>query len=208
MKNKILDTVNDYYTEKIKEHGVTPRGVDWNSTESQELRFSQLSRVFEASLEDISILDYGSGYGAYYAYLKKKGRPFHYTGFDISQEMVNQGAAHNGTADNLSWCTEINDNQLFDYTIASGIFNVRLQHNDEEWKKYIGDVILNMNKISRKGFSFNMLTSYSDKEFMRDYLYYANPGVMFDFCKTNCSKHVALLHDYPLYEFTILVKKL
>ena len=208
MKNKILDTVNNYYTEKIKEHGVTPRGVDWNSTESQELRFEQLSRVFAAESADISILDYGCGYGAYYAYLQKTGRPFHYTGFDISQEMVDQGKAHNAPAKNLSWCTELAENQQFDYVVASGIFNVRLQHDDEEWKKYIDDVILNMNKISRKGFSFNMITSYSDKEYMRDYLYYANPGAIFDLCKTNCSKYVAVLHDYPLYEFTILVKKL
>ena len=64
-----------------------------------------------------------------------------------------------------------------------------------------------MNQISTKGFSFNVLTSYSDKEFMRDYLYYANPLDLFDYCKKNFSKQVALLHDYNLYEFTLLIRK-
>jgi hypothetical protein len=42
---------------------------------------------------------------------------------------------------------------------------------------------------------------------MQDYLYYADPRVLFDHCKTRYSKNVALLHDYGLYEFTILVRK-
>jgi hypothetical protein len=42
---------------------------------------------------------------------------------------------------------------------------------------------------------------------MRNYLYYADPCALFDLCKRRYSKHVALLHDYGLYEFTILVRK-
>ena len=42
---------------------------------------------------------------------------------------------------------------------------------------------------------------------MRPYLYYADPLFLFDYCKKKYSKSVALLHDYGLYEFTILVRK-
>ena len=55
--------------------------------------------------------------------------------------------------------------------------------------------------------AFLLLTKYSEKEYMRDNLYYADPLFIFDYCKRNFSKQVALLHDYGLYEFTILVKK-
>ena len=64
-----------------------------------------------------------------------------------------------------------------------------------------------LNETSTRGFSFNCLTSYSDSEKMRDDLFYANPCTIFDYCKRNFSKQVALLHDYGLYEFTILVRK-
>ena len=40
-----------------------------------------------------------------------------------------------------------------------------------------------------------------------DYLYYADPGRLFDLCKRRYSRNIALLHDYGLYEFTILVRK-
>ena len=51
-----------------------------------------------------------------------------------------------------------------------------------------------------------MLTSYSDPDRMRPDLYYGDPCRLFDHCKRRYSRHVALLHDYGLYEFTILVR--
>lgn len=42
---------------------------------------------------------------------------------------------------------------------------------------------------------------------MRDYLYYADPCAVFDYCKRHYSRNVALLYDYQQYEFTSLVRK-
>jgi hypothetical protein len=42
---------------------------------------------------------------------------------------------------------------------------------------------------------------------MREDLFYADPCELFDYCKTRFARNVALLHDYGLYEFTILVRK-
>ena len=64
-----------------------------------------------------------------------------------------------------------------------------------------------MDETSSRGFSFNCLTKYSDAEKMMDNLFYADPCDLFDYCKWNFSKQVALLHDYGLYEFTIIVRK-
>jgi hypothetical protein len=94
-----------------------------------------------------------------------------------------------------------------DFVIASGIFNVKQQASDSEWNTYILETLHHMNSFSLTGFAFNVLSAYSDKEYMRNDLYYADPLSLFDYCKRNFSKYVALLHDYPLYEFTILVKK-
>ena len=51
-----------------------------------------------------------------------------------------------------------------------------------------------------------MLTGYSDADKMVPELHYADPCAMFDWCKRELSRHVALLHDYGLWEFTILVR--
>ena len=95
----------------------------------------------------------------------------------------------------------------FDFVIANGIFNVKLKIKAETWKKYVFKTIDNINKYANQGFSFNILSSYSDDYMRSDKLFYANPLEIFDFCKKNYSRHVSLIHDYGLYEFTILVKK-
>jgi hypothetical protein len=79
----------------------------------------------------------------------------------------------------------------------------------DEWRGMVTDTLRRMDRLCTKGFSFNMLTSYSDAERMaqRPDLFYGDPLFFFDFCKRNFSRNVALLHDYGIYDFTILVRK-
>lgn len=209
MKNKatdILAEVADYYSAKLAEHGETPRGVDWNGEESQVLRFAQLSKIISPSA-GFSLNDLGCGYGSLFDYLKLNYRDFTYNGCDVSEGMINAAQAHYAPDANAHFAIASEPPVLANYGIASGIFNVRLGRSDVEWREYLEATLDVLDRTSQKGFSFNCLTSYSDKDKMRDYLYYADPCALFDLCKRRYSRHVALLHDYGLYEFTILVKK-
>ncbi len=203
---RILEDVRTYYTDKISGHGATPQGVDWNSEASQTLRFDQLLRVV-GMREGFSLIDYGCGYGALLEYMTPRFGPFRYSGYDLSDEMIAAAAGRHPSQTTVQWHTDADRLTPCDYVVASGIFNVRLQHDDTLWRSYITDTLRTMDSLATKGFSFNMLTSYSDKEHMKDYLYYADPSFYFDYCKSHFSRHVALLHDYPLYEFTLLVRK-
>ncbi len=127
-------------------------------------------------------------------------------GYDLSQEMI-QNANKNYKNMNFMHINNMSDIVVSDYSIASGIFSVKMQHSNEEWLSYILETLVKINEKTTNGFAFNMLTKYSDKEFMRDNLYYADPLFIFDFCKRNFSKNISLIHDYDLYEFTMLVKK-
>jgi SAM-dependent methyltransferase len=201
--DEILSTVTAYYDEKIRTHGPTARGVDWNSPESQQLRFAQLLNLIDDS-RSFSVNDYGCGYGALVDYLEAVGFQYDYTGFDISEQMIARARELHPQS---RFVTEESQLREADYTVASGIFNVKLKTGDDEWKQYMLGVLETMNSLSKSGFAFNALTKYSDAEFMRPDLYYADPLFFFDHCKTKFSKYVTLLHDYPLYEFTILVRK-
>ncbi len=203
--NKILNEVSKYYTNKIQQFGTTPQGVDWNSTDSQELRFEILSNVILQD-EKFSILDFGCGFGSMLDYFDKKYNSFKYVGFDVSEEMVHAALEKFSTKEYAKWTTSL-PTENADYVIASGIFNVKLENNNEDWLNYILETLHKIDASSTKGFSFNVLTKYSDSEYMKDYLYYADPLFLFDYCKTHFSKNVALLHDYNLYEFSIIVRK-
>jgi len=206
LNDRILSQVQEYYDDKLQTHGATARGVDWNSAESQELRFVQLARLIDGG-RAFSVNDYGCGYGPLVDYLERSSYQFQYVGFDISTKMIAKAHELYRHATYLRFTSDRDRLPQADYTLASGIFNVKLNIEDATWKDYMLEVLETMNSLSRIGFAFNALTKYSDVEFMRSDLYYADPLFCFDYCKTRYSKYVTLLHDYPLYEFTILVRK-
>ncbi len=202
--NNIHKNINNYYTQKVQTHGATPKGVDWNGEESQFLRFEQLSKIIKNN--NSSINDIGCGYGKYIDYMNNNLENMDYMGYDLSENMIDN-ATKIYPQNDFKHITKLDEIRISDYSIASGIFSVKMQHNEAEWLSYILETLEQMHKKSTKGFSFNMLTKYSDKEYMRDDLYYADPLFFFDYCKRNFSRNISLYHDYDLYEFTILVRK-
>ena len=202
----ILSQTKQYYDKKLGAYGPTPKGVDWNSAASQELRFEQLLKVCDTS-NLFALNDYGCGYGALVAYMTGRNYGFEYNGFDLSVQMIDAARKEYGDFENCVFSSNEESLGVADYTVASGIFNVKLQTSDEEWKDYVLHTLGKIAELSKKGFAFNALTKYSDPEFMRDDLFYADPLFLFDYCKRTFSRFVAVLHDYPLYEFTMLVRK-
>jgi SAM-dependent methyltransferase len=201
-----LDQVKTYFDKHIQEYGASPQGSDWNGEESQNIRFDQILKVI-GNNTSFSILDYGCGYGALADYLEIKGFNVEYYGFDILEAAIevarkaHQGKTrHTFTFDKASL-------PVCDYTVSSGIFNFRGENSFEAWTEHMLAALHEFNSLSRLGFSSNFLTKYSDADRMRDNLYYADPLFLFDYCKRNFAKNVALLHDYQLYDFTIIVRK-
>jgi SAM-dependent methyltransferase len=212
-----------YYSEKLLLHGPTPAGVDWNSAASQICRFEQLTRICPAGPnplglsrdqrerlnprdEDFSLLDFGCGYGALLTFLRERSFRSFYWGYDAAPAMVRKAAEIHSGDERARFAERLDEVPAVDYTIASGVFNVKHQAPAQEWKDYVLATLGKMVALSRKGCAFNLLTGYSDPARMRDDLYYADPCFFFDFCKTRFCRKVALLHDYELYEFTILMR--
>jgi len=206
--SELLSNVASYYALKLSKHGVTPAGVDWNGETGQELRFKQLSKILLHSLQPYSLNDLGCGYGALLDFLATWNFPvIEYEGLDISAAMVNAACVRHVDKIFANFHVSNVPTAIRDFSLASGIFNVRLNVSNEKWLEYIKSTLDILDTYSSKGFAFNCLTSYSDIVHMRSDLYYADPLILFDLCKKRYSNNVALLHDYDLYEFTILVRK-
>jgi len=201
-----LDKVKNYFTEKLNEHSATHRGVDWPSVESQEIRFAQLLHVIDTS-KKYSLLDFGSGYGGMYDYLIRLGHDLHYVGYDIAESMVARGRELHPDNSDCWFTSNIEELPMVDYAVVSGTFNMKLDADFEAWTQIVINALNRLNAYSTKGMAFNMLTKYSDADRMRPDLYYGDPCFFFDYCKRNFSRNVALLHDYNIYDFTILVRK-
>ena len=200
--------LNEYFTEKLETFGATAKGVDYNGEQAQQIRFAQLVKVIEPS-KPFSIVDYGCGYGAMFEFLRGKGWQFDYYGVDLIEKMVIAGREKYQDFPNARFTTDEKELPLADYLVAAGIFNIKLDAPYNQWQDFICETLGRMNALCSRGFSFNMLTKYSDADRMaqRPDLFYGDPLLFFDLCKRHFSRNVALLHDYGLYDFTILVRK-
>ncbi|HEV2945068.1 MAG TPA: class I SAM-dependent methyltransferase [Solirubrobacteraceae bacterium] len=200
----LIGAVERYYTTKVETHGATPRGVDWNGEESQRRRFEQLLRVISDVDGHLSINDFGCGYGSLLDSLEMPD--LSYCGYDVSEAMIAAARSTHSGDSRASFVSDEQQLQSADFTIASGIFNVRLEQPADLWREYVLETIDKLAAISRHGMAFNALTSHADADRMRPDLYYADPAVLLDYCLRRHSRDISLHHDYELYEFTIIVR--
>ncbi len=201
--------INDFYREKLTLHGVGAKGVGWKDSAAQEVRFLQLIRIIQPD-ETFSINDIGCGTGDLIRLLASRfGSLYSYAGYDSLEEMIVQARLQFAKQNSVRFLTitDYDQVELADYSVASGIFNVRNHISDSDWNKYILETITTLSRSSRKGFAFNALTRYSDQEKIVPELFYSDPLYLFDYCKKHFSQNVALLHDYGIHDFTILVRK-
>jgi predicted TPR repeat methyltransferase len=205
-RSSITEQVAAYYSGKVRQYGDTPQGVDWKSEESQRLRFEQVLRVC-GDERSFSLLDFGCGWAGLLDHLISRGLAPRYQGFDVSAEMIEHARARHASNTRASFTADEGELTRADYVVASGIFNVKLDTPDEVWSAYVLETLGRLNELATRGFAFNALSVYSDPEKRRNDLHYADPLALFDHCKRRFSARVALLHDYPLWEFTILVRR-
>jgi SAM-dependent methyltransferase len=200
--------LSEYFSQKLEQFGATPRGVDYNGPQAQERRFEQLVKVIQAA-RPFTLIDYGCGYGAMFDFLNAKGWQFKYFGLDVIEEMVMAARETHKDYPNVQFTTLESELPIADYLVAGSIFNIKLDAPYEDWQEFVVKTLHQMDGLCSRGFSFNMLTKYSEAERMaqRPDLFYGDPLFFFDLCKRTFSRNVALLHDYDLYDFTILVRK-
>ena len=201
------DQIKHYFEQRLETHGTTPRGADWNSIDAQYTRFAQLAKVITCK-DAFTLLDYGCGYGAFADYLTSRSfLVTRFYGFDILDSMITMAQEQHQDTDKYLFTTQLSAVPQIDYAVASGVFNIRLGSSYQQWTDFTLSCLSEINEKTRKGFAVNFLTKYSDPHKMSSKLYYADPCFMFDHCKKHFSKNVSLLHDYNLYDFTIIVRK-
>lgn len=204
----IIQRAKIFNNEQLDNHSVSPQGVGWNSVNAQSKRYEQLLRIVQDQDIDVTLNDVGCGYGYLWSTLSDNENIVQYNGYDVSDNMLDATRKeHKNVQNKRVKFNHLKDIKTADYSIASGIFGMKFDFTESEWYEYILDTLNLLNQYSLSGFAFNMLTSYSEPDKCQDDLYYADPCKYFDICKRKFSRNVALLHDYDLYDFTILVRK-
>lgn len=198
--------IERYYSARIREHGAVARGVDWRDPASQVRRFDEISRLW-GQRRDFSLNDLGCGYGALLGYLRERGFQGSYAGVDVSAAMIEAAKESHTVGPSTAFTVGTRPAGPAEFTVASGIFNVREKIAGPAWYRHVVETLEMMHEASTLGFAFNLLSLHSDPEYRRPDLYYADPGAILDECARRFSRHIALAQDYGLYEFTLIVRR-
>jgi len=203
--SKILDEVAAYYTSKLQQHGTSSRGVDWSTPASHRLRHRQFLRLIEGAPE-ASVLDLGCGFGDFLRFLRTEGHRGRYIGYDVARSMIGEALRLYGRGPDRDWHVGSEPTEQADFAVASGLFNVKGNTSTQAWSAYIDETLDVLARTSRQGFAFNVLSLCSDVERRQPHLYYADPTEILNNCIERFGRSVALLQDYGLWEFTVIVK--
>jgi SAM-dependent methyltransferase len=205
MSEAILAAVGAHYEATLARHGATAKGVDWKDDDGHRLRHRQFLRLIEHDPE-ASILDMGCGYGDFLPFLRSHGHRGRYIGTDIAPAMVEAARARHGEGPDRAFVVGTVAAEPVDYAIGSGILNVIRGADAQAWARYVEATIDALAAASTRGFGFNMLSLNSDPERRRADLHYADPAAMLAQCLARFGRHAAVLQDYGLWEFTLLMR--
>lgn len=202
--------VEAYYSAKIRKYGATPRGVDWSCQATQELRFVQLLKICDFSAP-FSLNDLGCGYGALCAFLERRypQAGIDYLGIDLSQAMIRR-ARTRFASPSRRFTVRKTGRRLADFSVASGIMNVNVGHSRVSWEVFVAEMLTELRRISRRGFSVNFVTEKPESSAVSGTtaaeLYCTSPERWACYCERELGCTVETLDNYGMKEVTILAR--
>jgi len=175
--------------------------VGWGSQRSQERRFQILCSA--GKLDGLSILDFGCGTAALYAFLQDEGVEVgEYTGVDINQQMIDvcreRYPGVEFICEDVLCESSLVSRRMFDYVMVSGALNLTQNGHSE----YVRLLLEHLFSLARKGLAVNFLSAYAP--FYEEGEFYMNPAELLPFL-FYLSKKVTLRHDYMPHDFTVMV---
>ncbi|ATB70878.1 class I SAM-dependent methyltransferase [Sulfurospirillum diekertiae] len=184
-----------FYENAIKRYGCTARGLNWNSKQSQHIRFEVIHALLEPHLPSSKIVDAGCGFGDLYLFLQQKGSlPRKYIGYDTLQEAI--FVAHKRTKQHFARKDILNDElELADFYIASGSMNIL-----NRFETFL--FIRRCYEASKKGFVFNLLKGEEKEGHFNYFLPHEIEAYTSEF-----AYDVEMYEDYMEGDFTVFLKK-
>ena len=203
----IYDDIKAYYGAKIGRYGATPLGVDWSCLATQNLQFVQLLKICDFAA-DFSLNDVGCGYGALIDFLSERypGARIDYLGTDLSPAMVRYGRRRHRREPRRNFVVGNASPRVADYSVASGILNVMLDHPRDAWEAFVAQTLWDLHRTSRRGFAVNFMAEGPSGRSTTQ-LYRTGPDPWARYCQRWLGYSVETVSGYGMREFTLLVRR-
>ncbi len=198
-----------HYEACFREHGRTPRGVDWPNAADLATRFEVMLGVIDPALARPQLVDLGCGPGLLLDHLQATGRldRIDYTGIELSEPMLAAARAH--WPDRRFLRRDILADPLeplsCDYVFLNGVLTEKRSASKADMAAYATELLAAAFAAARRGIAFNVMSTLVD--WQRDDLFHWGVDEMMQALAPRLSRHIAVRADYGLYEYTAYVRR-
>lgn len=184
------------YRRRIARFGTAAASLNSGGEEKQRVRHLVHAT---ALLDGTNVLDIGCGLGAFYDFLRARGKTCDYTGYDIVPEYIDSCREAHPEADFAVRNVLAEGIQgAYDSVVISQAFNNRYHHSDNV--QIVKNILTLAFQHARISVSMDMMSTYVD--YRDEDLFYYSPEEIFRFAKT-LTRRVLLRHDYRPFEFCV-----
>ena len=205
-KFEILELTINAYKKQITKHGFSSKGVFWQNNQTQNARFDALLKgIVKSDINgNISITDYGCGYGEFYNYIKNKSfmSSSSFIGYDIVDTFILEAKKN---FPEVKWICSDEISLETDYIFISGALNMAFNYSIDEWEYFLQKQLEICFKYTDKVLAFNLL--YSPKRKIENGLYYTEIQKIFDFCDKNLGNTIISKTIGANKDITVFVAK-
>jgi SAM-dependent methyltransferase len=202
MKDKDKQEYIERYTNRLNIFGYSPETLGWGKNGRQDIRFSVLSQSI-INTPDCSVLDIGCGFADLYTYLLNNGWKGRYVGVDLVPSLLKVAKEKNSDLELYNY--DIEQSKVlgkFDYVVASGIFNAKL--NDADNQQHIINSLTCMMEIANKMICVDFMSTYVD--FQKEGSWHTDPAWLVNQIN-KLTKRFSLRYDYMPFEFAVFLHK-
>jgi SAM-dependent methyltransferase len=195
--------------QSISERGVTPQAV-WLDREAALVkgvrRGDAIFRMIGAR-QHFTILDLGCGPGLALAYLEERYGSLseRYCGVDVSELLIQQARKmwprHKFVVRNI--VAEPLPELAYDFTAINGVLTAKYTLTHDQMEVFAVNLLQAAWRSTEIAMSFNVMSPYVD--WTRDDLFHWPIERAAAFCISKLSRHINIIADYGLYEYTVQV---
>ena len=205
-KSNLLNRTILAYKRRSLNHGLSPKGVFWQNSGTQNSRFETLIKAIIKSDIDgkISLTDFGCGYGEFYNFIKNKSFMVSskFIGYDIVDTFIDAARLKFPQAE---WVCSDQISLKTDYVFISGTFNMAFDNSVYDWETLLKNQLKKCFSYTEKVLAFNLL--YSEKSKIEEGLYYTEIDKIFNFCSQNLGETTISKTKGANKDITIFVSK-
>lgn len=204
MDFKSKEWINNYYTKRLQEYGISKEALVYSDDIQMRLRYAMMTDIVNIRHGD-SVLDIGCRLGFFCDFLRDRGFVGQYSGYDINPDLIDacKQRLPNDSFKVIDILNTNNVEEIFDYVFCMATLQIKPRFCDIE--EYFKGMVTQMFSRCTKGLAFDLF-NIRNIDYQNDDVLYLDPIWVLEFCYS-LTRRVIIRSDTRPFEFVVYMLK-